>query len=118
MKLIWHPSKERSPDEVCRILQSFVNGTGQSRPWDFDDFISVPIKNPALDKIRSQFSDLSDEFPDWDTTKPFPPKGMSELQTFIDEAKRLEISSGHSELLAKQRTPNTANKDAGNSRGK
>jgi hypothetical protein len=44
--------KRRTPEEVARYLRGFVEGTGGE--WDWDDFESTPISNPALEEIRRQ----------------------------------------------------------------
>ncbi len=47
--------------EVRSILGSFIRGgTGE---WDWDDFISVPIKDAYLDAIRTICRDLPTRFP-------------------------------------------------------
>lgn len=49
------PSR-RSPDEVLRYLRDFLNGTGG--PWDWDDFISIPIADPRLEDLRERAAAL------------------------------------------------------------
>jgi hypothetical protein len=47
--------------EVRENLNAFVNGPiGE---WDWDDFISVPIKDPYLNAIRIICRDLPTRFP-------------------------------------------------------
>jgi hypothetical protein len=43
------------------VLESFADGT--AGPWDWDDFVSVPIGDPRLDAIRLRCSSLEEEFP-------------------------------------------------------
>ena len=38
------------PDEVALCLENFLEGRGG--PWDWDDFVSLEITDPALDRIR------------------------------------------------------------------
>jgi hypothetical protein len=40
----------RSVDEVRKIIESFLNDTDE--PTDWDDFISIPIKDQYLDAVR------------------------------------------------------------------
>lgn len=47
---------KRSPEEVARSLQDFLNGTGG--PWDWDDFISIPIADPRLEDLRCRAASL------------------------------------------------------------
>ena len=45
-------TRDRTPQEVARYLRDFIDGTGGD--WDWDDFESVPITDPALEDIRRQ----------------------------------------------------------------
>jgi hypothetical protein len=55
--------KTKKYKDVINIIQSFLNG--RSGEWDWDDFISVPIKDDCLlDEIRKRCAVLSEEFPD------------------------------------------------------
>lgn len=48
--------------DVISIIKSFLDGT--AKDWEWDDFISVPIKNdPFLEEIRKRCVSLPDEFP-------------------------------------------------------
>ncbi len=46
-----------------RYLPSFLNGT--EGPWDYDDFVSVSIRDPVLDSMRKRVLavDTGDEYP-------------------------------------------------------
>jgi len=46
----------RSREEVARTIEDFVNGRGG--PWDWDDFISVPIEDSRLESIRARCARL------------------------------------------------------------
>jgi hypothetical protein len=46
--------KDRSAQDVAGFIQDFIEGTGGD--WDWDDFISVSIKDPKLESIRKQAS--------------------------------------------------------------
>jgi hypothetical protein len=54
-------AQKLTSSEVRQILVSFLDGSG--RPWDWDDFTSVPIADLALDRIRERCAGLWDEFP-------------------------------------------------------
>lgn len=47
---------ERSADEVACYLRDFLNGT--DGPWDWDDFISIPIADPRLEDLRCRAANL------------------------------------------------------------
>jgi hypothetical protein len=44
--------KRRTPAEVARYLRNFIDDVGGE--WDWDDFESVPIADPTLDRIRTE----------------------------------------------------------------
>jgi hypothetical protein len=52
----------RKREEVAQIIEDFLNGTGGR--WDWDDFCSSPIDDPALDAVRMRCVDIRDEDPD------------------------------------------------------
>jgi hypothetical protein len=50
-----------TPTEVADIIEAFLKGTDGR--WDWDDFCSSRITDPALDAIRVRCVDLHDEDP-------------------------------------------------------
>lgn len=50
-----------SRNEVRGILERFINDSGG--PYEWDDFTSVPISDPFLEKIRQRCASLDIEFP-------------------------------------------------------
>jgi hypothetical protein len=55
-----HRRKLTSKD-VRDILVRFLDGT--ATPYEFDDFVSVPIEDPRLDAISKRCDGLRTEFP-------------------------------------------------------
>ena len=51
----------RTCTEVAEIIERFVEGT--CGPWDWDDFISFPLDDPALEAVRRECADLPDRYP-------------------------------------------------------
>jgi hypothetical protein len=47
--------------EVAAIIQRFVDGTGSE--WDWDDFISIPLRDPALEEVRRKCAELPELYP-------------------------------------------------------
>ena len=41
---------ERTREDVARIINNFLDGTGKK--WDWDDFCSSPIEDAELERIR------------------------------------------------------------------
>lgn len=52
---------ERSPREVADILRRFIDGEATGHLAD--NFISIPIADPALDEIRNRLSSWSSGIP-------------------------------------------------------
>lgn len=71
-------SKVRSPEEVAGFIRDFVEDSGGD--WDWDDFISVTIKNPKLEEIRAEASMVE---------LPLSPAGIDELKRLLAKAEEL-----------------------------
>lgn len=69
---------DRSPEEVAGFIRDFIEGSGGN--WDWDDFISVTIKSPELESIRSDAS--------W-VELPLTPAGVDELKGLLAKAEAL-----------------------------
>ena len=72
-------------DEVATHIEQFLAGTGKE--WDWDDFTSVPIRNPDLDKIRIRCLHLDEEFPPAVAGAYCSPEGEVVLQSFANELR-------------------------------
>ncbi len=84
IKLILIPFEKPAnikPSEVSKFLREFHDGTGGA--WDYDDFVSVPIADPRLDKIRKRVSDLE---------LPITDEGKSELRKLLAEVERMDFN--------------------------
>ena len=82
IKLIIFPFErpmKRTPDEVVRYLQDFVDGTG--RDWDWDDFTSCPISDPQLEELRVRACDIE---------LPVSEDGLAELRILLADAKQID----------------------------
>ncbi|HXB57664.1 MAG TPA: hypothetical protein VN461_23085 [Vicinamibacteria bacterium] len=47
--------------QVADTLEGFVDGT--AGPYDWDDFLSLPLQDPRLEAIRLRCLSLDEEFP-------------------------------------------------------
>ena len=48
--------------EIAQVIENFLSGKGGRLDWD--DFISIPIKNdPELNAIRIRCAELPDSYP-------------------------------------------------------
>jgi hypothetical protein len=58
----WIKKYKLSKQEVAKILEDVLEGTGAR--WDWDDFTQgMTLEDPYLDQIGSRCSNLSEEFP-------------------------------------------------------
>src|SRR5579862_3974791 len=75
-------TRDREPNEVVGYISDFLKDTGGE--WDWDDFTSVPITNPALEAIRAEavMVDL-----------PLDSAGQIKLESLLLRAKSLQISN-------------------------
>ena len=71
--------------EVARAIESFVENRGGA--WDWDDFTSVHIGDPRLDRIRERCAQLDSEFPPEAPGQYCGPAGMEVLRGFVRELR-------------------------------
>lgn len=71
-------NKNRSAKEVANYLRSFIEGNGGE--WDWDDFTSVPIKDPVLESIRYR-ADM--------VKLPVTEAGLEELRKLLGQAEEI-----------------------------
>lgn len=71
-------ARARTPRDVAKFLRNFIAGTGGE--WDWDDFTSVPISDPALDDIRRE----ADAVP-----LPVDAEGLAKLRELLDRVNSL-----------------------------
>ncbi len=73
--------KSRTPAEVAGFFSDFINGTGGN--WDWDDFTSVPIKNPELDALRREAAQID---------LPTTTRGREQLNALFIRAEALKVA--------------------------
>jgi hypothetical protein len=71
----------RTPEEVAQYPRNFIETRGAD--WDWDDFESVPIADPALERIRRQAA----------LAAP-PNPNMKKLADLLKEAEALILPKG------------------------
>ncbi len=79
----------RTPLEVAQILENFLENKGQA--WDWDDFTSHPIGDPALDAIRMRCDGLSLEFPAQERGQYCGPDGAEVIRSFIIQLRQSAV---------------------------
>lgn len=81
-------SKRRSrmsTTDVSNIIERFIEGKGTD--WEWDDFISSPIHDPMLDKIRLRCSQLDKEFPSARPEEYTNEKGLEVLRQYVRQLR-------------------------------
>ena len=79
------PRLERTPPEVAQYIDDFINESGDE--WDWDDFTTVPIRDPILDSIRQRCSEIADDNPPIQDGEWCSPAGREELRQILDELR-------------------------------
>lgn len=67
-----------STTDVERNLRGFLDGNGGE--WDWDDFTSIPISDPALDRIRQE-ADAVD--------LPLTDRGEAKLRLLLERVRAM-----------------------------
>lgn len=81
-------SKKRNranPREIANIIERFING--KCSEWEWDDFISSPINNSSLDKIRVHCSKLKNEYPPTKSEEYINEEGLRVLRRYVNELR-------------------------------
>jgi hypothetical protein len=77
---------ELTPADVAQEIRTFL--AGSAGDWDWDDFLSIRIKDPRLDAIRRRCNSIPDEYPP--IGKGYCNEaGRAVLAELADEAERL-----------------------------
>ncbi len=71
---------------IAKTLEDFLEG--RSGTWDWDDFISTPLDDPALERIRRESARLPDTFPPVTAGEYCSPEGMARLRELLDAIAR------------------------------
>jgi hypothetical protein len=69
--------------EARQIILNFLSHTGGR--WDWDDFISVRLADPELEKVRVIAAELPDRFPPGIGGGYCGPEGIAILRKLADE---------------------------------
>jgi hypothetical protein len=77
------PNQKLSRVEVARILQDFLEGTGNK--WAWDDFTSFPLEDIELERIRAKCATLDSEFPPVERGHFCGEEGLSAIRRYIKE---------------------------------
>jgi len=81
----------RSLSEVRAYLEEFLSGKGN--PYDWDDFLSISVRDPYLDSIRNRTNRLQGDYPPVEPGHWCSLEGEHILRGFIEELKQHEVSA-------------------------
>ncbi len=70
--------KDSSREKIARTIGDFIEGKGL--PDDWDDFTSIPLKDPELDRIREACVEVGFSFPAKKSNAWCSPEGIAELR--------------------------------------
>ena len=74
-----------SKDYVADIIQGMIDGNSEG--WDWDDFTSIPIKDPYLDGIRQRCARLWKEYPADRKADYCGPRGVEIMRSYVAELR-------------------------------
>ena len=77
---------DRSREEIADIIERFLVGIGSQ--WEWDDFCSLPIRDPQLDSIRARCISLPQEHPPVKKGYYCSEAGIEILRQIIFELRR------------------------------
>jgi hypothetical protein len=85
---------KRTIDEVITEISKFLNGAGGA--YDWDDFVSIPIKDKHLDAIRIECFDLREKYPPGTKRQYCSDEGLKRLEEIFRDLKA-EAAKGESD---------------------
>lgn len=86
---------KRTKAEVAEVIENFILGKGKE--WDWDDFISCPIADSELEKIRICCANLDKEFPPREEGEYCNDEGVKVLQNYVAILKKGDRHQHYSE---------------------
>ena len=74
--------------DVAEDLEAFADGRDDPRDWD--DFVSIGIKDPALDAIRARVAELDTMYPPRDEDARWNPAGVEVVREIARNLREVE----------------------------
>ena len=72
--------------EVAQCLEDFLEGRGGR--WDWDDFISIRLKDPELESIRLRCASLPERYPPERAGHYCNEEGMGIMRAFLSDLRK------------------------------
>mgnify|MGYP001309513816 CR=1 FL=1 len=76
-----------SREDVIKYIREFLEGSGEQ--WDWDDFTSVPLDDPTLERVRLECVSLPDRFPPKRKGHYCSEAGLEELRRLAETLESL-----------------------------
>lgn len=77
----------RTPGEVADFIENFLDGRGGA--WDWDEFITLPIRDHDLDRIRIRCAELPEIYPPGEGEAYCAAEGEAELRHIVNTLRSL-----------------------------
>lgn len=72
--------------QIISLVQRFIGGTIE--PYEWDDFISIPQKDPELEELRMVCVNLPKSFPSSDRRQYCNQEGIERLEEVVRRLER------------------------------
>ena len=93
----WGATTPLNKADVAKYLEDFVNNAGGQ--WDWDDFTSIPIADPDLDKVRQFCEEARQRWPAPDGRGWCSDEGLDQIRALAAQL-RAEVDSESSAIAA------------------
>jgi hypothetical protein len=77
---------KHTTEYVIEEIEKFLNGTGGA--YDWDDFTSIPIRDPHLNSIRIECAELRESYPPTSDDGYCGHEGLDRLREILDGLKK------------------------------
>ncbi len=82
---------DRRPDpsikEIIKTISDFIED--KDGKWDWDDFATVPLKNPDLERIRKECYEIRFKYPSKDKHAYCSHEGIEALEELVSKLKQM-----------------------------
>jgi hypothetical protein len=82
----WVKKYKLSREEVAKILQDFLDGTGKTLAWD-GFTLGMSFEDEYLENLRLRCANLSREFPPWHPNEYCNERGREVIRQYIKELR-------------------------------
>ena len=76
---------ELTARKIAEIIEAFISDTGGE--WDWDDFVSVRLKNKKLEEVRKKCAELPQKYPPKEKGQYCCDEGVDILRNIVIELR-------------------------------